>query len=58
MATLLKETRNSELISFIYDTSKLFYLAVHERRFLIDPVFLQEETGLPQENLRCLVESN
>ena len=38
--------------------SKLFSLEVQLGPSLVGPVFVQEETGVPRENLPCLVESN
>ena len=38
--------------------TKLFSLEVQQGPSLIGPVFVQEETRVPGENMRCLVESN
>ena len=51
----------TKTICWIYSSSsKLFLLEVHERSSLAGPVrvILQEETGVHEENLWCLVESN
>ena len=55
MSMHIDETLDNPILSVI---SKLFSLEVQQGPSLIGPVFVLEETGIPGENLRCLVESN